>query len=122
MPDSQFDQLGEDRRAAIKKVEAAGWGVFFIWIGIAFLANLSLGVGLFGIGIIMLGIQMGRRHFHLPIEGFGLVMGMLFVLAGLWNLLRIILGQEPIPHGLMPVLSIAVGIVLVVSAVLRKRH
>ena len=122
MANSKFDQLGEDKRAAIKKLDAVGWGIFFIWIGIAFLADVGLGVGLLGLGIIIVGVQMGRMYLNLPIEGFGLVMGVLFIVAGVWNLLRIHLGQEPIPYGLMPILSIAVGVVLVVSAVYRKRH
>lgn len=122
MAHSKLDHVGEERRAAIRKLDAAGWGLFFIWIGIAFLADVGWGIGLLGIGIIMLGIQAGRNYFGLPVEGFGLVTGILFAVAGVWELLEINLGREPIPDGLMPILSIAVGIVLVVFAVLRKRH
>lgn len=122
MTNSKLDQTGEDRRALIKKLDAAGWGIFFIWIGIAFLADVGWGVGLLGIGIIMLGTQIGRMHFKLPVEGFGLVMGLLFVVAGVWELLKINLGQEPIPDGLMPVLSIVVGVALVAAALLRRQH
>jgi hypothetical protein len=42
--------------------------------------------------------------------------------AGILDLLKVNLGQEPIPGGLMPILSIVIGIVLVISAFLRKRH
>lgn len=122
MTNSKLDQTGEDRRASLKKLDAAGWGIFFIWIGIAFLADVGWGVGLLGIGVIMLGTQMARMHFNLPIDGFGLVMGILFAVAGAWELLKINLGQEPIPNGLIPILSIAVGVVLVAAAFLRRQH
>lgn len=118
----RHELTAEERRASFKKLDAVGWGIFFIWLGIAFLANVGWGMGLLGTGVIMLGGQIGRVYFNLPIEGFGLVMGILFVIAGVWELLEIDLGQEPIPGGLIPVLSIVVGIVLVVSALLRKRH
>jgi len=122
MENSQLNQIGEDRRALIKKLDAAGWGILLIWIGVAFLADVGWGVGLLGIGIIVLAIKMGRKHFGLPIEGFGLLVGILFVVAGGWELLGTKLHQEPIPGGLMPALSIVVGVVLVVSALLHKRR
>jgi hypothetical protein len=122
MADSKLDQTMENRRALIKKLDTAGWGIFFIWIGIALLADVGWGVGLLGMGIIMLGVQMGKKYFSLPLEGFGLVIGILFVVSGAWELLKTNLGGELIPGGLMPILSIVVGVVLVLSALFRKRH
>lgn len=122
MADSKRDQSLENRSALSKKLDAAGWGFFFIWIGIAFLVGLDWGTGLLGVGIIGLAIQATRRYFGLAIDGFGLVVGIVFVVAGLWELLKVRLGEAPIPGGLMPILSIVVGAVLVVSALLRKRH
>ncbi|MFC1694280.1 hypothetical protein ACFL1R_12320 [Candidatus Latescibacterota bacterium] len=37
-----------------RKLDAAGWGLFFIWIGIALLSNVGWGIGLLGMGIITL--------------------------------------------------------------------
>jgi hypothetical protein len=122
MADSKRDQPLENRSALSKKLDAAGWGFFFIWTGIAFLADLDWGTGLLGVGMIGLATQAVRRYFGLAIDGFGLVIGIVFVVAGVRELLQLRLGEAPIPGGLMPILSIVIGAVLVVSALLRKRH
>jgi hypothetical protein len=97
MANTELDQTAEKRRASMKRLDAIGWGIFFIWIGIAFLANFSWGIALLGMGIIMLGVQMGRMHFGHSIEGFGLVMGILFVVTGVWELLKATLGKNRSP-------------------------
>lgn len=45
-----------------RKLDAIGWGLFFIWIGITVLANLGWGIGLIGIGMIILGKLAGREY------------------------------------------------------------
>jgi hypothetical protein len=120
MVESEHGEMGKNTRALVKKLDAVGWGVFFIWIGIAFLADVGWGVGLLGVGVIALGTQVARKYLGLPIERFGVVIGIVFVLWGVWELLKIQLGETSIPGGLLPILFIVVGIVLVVSAFLRK--
>jgi len=122
MANSKLDQPGEDEAIVAKRLDAAGWGAFFIWIGISFLADLGWGLTLIGIGLIMLGGQVGRMRFKLPVEGFWLVLGTIVVMAGVWEFLELELGTEPIPGGFIPVLSIVIGIVLIASAFLCKRH
>ena len=51
-----------------KKLEAVGWGLFFIWIGIAFLTDIGFPVGLFGVGIITLGSQAARKYFNFKLH------------------------------------------------------
>jgi len=34
--------------ATVHKLDAAAWGVFFLWVGIALVAGLGWGVGLLG--------------------------------------------------------------------------
>ncbi|KPL01172.1 MAG: hypothetical protein AMJ91_01045 [candidate division Zixibacteria bacterium SM23_73_3] len=97
-----------------KKLDAVGWGLFFIWVGIAFLANLGYGVGLLGVGVITLGGQVARKCFNLRLEGFWVVVGLLFVLGGLWELF------EP-KVSLVPILLIVVGLVWLLSAIRGKR-
>jgi hypothetical protein len=121
MAENGHDQMGENTRTLLKKLDAVGWGVFFIWIGIALLADVGWGVGLLGVGVITLGAQAARKYFGLPVERFGLVIGIVFVLWGVWELLKIQLGKAPIPGGLLPILFIVVGTLLTVSALLRKR-
>jgi len=95
------------------KLAAVAWGLFFVWIGIAVLADVGIGAGMLGVGIITLGAQIARRQFNLGIEGFWVVVGLLFLVGGLWNLFE---AQLP----LLPIVLIAAGILLLISAVRRK--
>ncbi|UCE05202.1 MAG: hypothetical protein JSW07_16505 [bacterium] len=97
-----------------KKLDVAGWGLFFIWIGIAFLANFGFALGLLGVGIITLGGQAAHKYFDLKIEGFWVVVGLLFVIGGIWDLFELKLP-------LVPILIILAGIVLLISVFWGKR-
>ncbi len=91
-----------------KKLDAAAWGLFFIWTGIAFLADVGWGAGLLGVGIITLGAQVARRYFALKLEGFWVVVGFLFMVGGIWRLFNVQLA-------LLPILGVVAGVVLLVS-------
>jgi hypothetical protein len=45
-----------------REIDAIGWGVFFIWVGLAVLADLGWGVGMIGVGLIILGVFVARTH------------------------------------------------------------
>jgi hypothetical protein len=45
-----------------RRLDALGWGLFFIWIGVAFLADVGWGVGLVGVGLIILGTLVAREY------------------------------------------------------------
>ena len=95
-----------------RRIEAIAWGLFFIWVGIAFLANVNDGIGLLGVGIITLGGQAARSYFNLKLEVFWLIVGGCFLLGGLWGFIA--------PDvALVPILLIIAGGVLLYS-VLRK--
>ena len=91
-----------------KKLDAAGWGLFFIWTGIAFLADVGWGTGLLGVGIITLGAQAARRSFGLELEGFWIAVGFLFIVGGIWRLFNI-------QFSLWPILCVAAGVALLAS-------
>lgn len=96
------------------RIEAIAWGLFFVWVGVAFLANVSDGVGLLGIGIITLGAQAVRSYYKLKLEGFWLVVGTCFVVGGLWEFIN--------PGiALVPVLLIIAGVALLYSVWSRSR-
>jgi hypothetical protein len=115
------DQSAQNGRFPAKSLDTAVWGLLLVWVGFAVLANLGWGAGLLGAGIVGLAAQAVRAaYFGLPAEGIGLVVATLFVVAGAWELLKTYLGQAPIAGGLMPILSIVVGIVLIVLAFSRK--
>ncbi len=70
-----------------QKLQAIGWGLFFIWMGIGFLTDVGWGVGLVGVGIITLGVQAVRRHYRLRLKGFWVAVGVCFLFGGIWDLL-----------------------------------
>ena len=97
-----------------RKLTGVGWGLFFIWIGIVFLADAPLGIGLLGVGIITLGMQVARKVFNLAFEGGWLIVGGLFVLGGLIQLFNI-------QVRLVPVLLIVAGVVVLITTLTRKQ-
>jgi len=113
MEQNNHDQKFTNRQVLHKKLDAAGWGLFFIWIGIALFAHVGWGAGLLGVGIIILGTQVTRNYFGLKLEGFWVVAGSLFVLGGVWELFNV-------PHDLMPILCIVAGVTLLVSVLVGK--
>ena len=91
-----------------RKLDRAGWGLSFIWIGIAFLAEVGIGVGLLGVGVIILAAQLARKLLSVKVQGFWIVVGFLFVAGGLAELLGAELSWPPI-------VAIAAGLALIVS-------
>ncbi len=109
------DEMNTEKgRQLAKKFGAVGWALFFIWVGIAFLTNIGFGAGLLGVGIITLGIQAARRYYGLELEGVWIVIGLLFVVGGLWELLELKLP-------LVPIVLVVAGLALLVST-LRGKH
>jgi hypothetical protein len=96
-----------------KRLDAIGWGLFFIWIGVALLAQLGWGVGLLGVGVLALGGQAARFWSGLKMDGFGIGFGALLVVGGICHLLDI-------RHGLTPVICVAAGLALVISALVNR--
>ena len=97
-----------------KKLDAVGWGLFFVWIGISFLAGFTFAVGLLGVGVITLGMQLIRKFSNLKLDGFWIVVGLLFILGGIWEYLKI-------EFQLMPILIIVAGIVILISVFRAKK-
>lgn len=120
MAEREVDRLADDKRTLRRQLDAIGWGLFMIWIGIAFLTHMSWGTGLVGVGVITLGGQAARKFFKLPVDWFWLALGAVFLVWGALELLRVQFGAAILPGGLLPALLIAVGIALVVSALVRK--
>jgi hypothetical protein len=92
------------------KYDAAGWALFFIWVGVAWLANVGLGVGLLGIAVVTLGMQAVRKTAGVRVEGFWILVGLGFAVAGLWQWLDI---EVP----LAPFVLIVIGIALFIGRV-----
>ncbi len=96
------------------QLSAVGWGLLFVWIGIAVLADVGWGWGLVGVGVIILGMQVIHQMVGgARLDVFSTICGLLFLIGGIWELFSI-------SFGLVPALSIAAGIVLVLSALTRR--
>lgn len=119
---SQEDMAGErattleatERSKISEKLDAVGWGLFFVWIGSALLFEFSWGVTLVGIGIITLGGQLARFSSKLKIEGCWVVVSMAFLLGGIWQLV-----DAELP--LVPILLILAGLTVLLARFLPKR-
>jgi len=115
MKEGNHDQRLTNERVSHRKLDAVGWSLFFIWTGIAFLADVGWGPGLLGVGIITLGAQAARKYFGLKLEGFWLVIGFFFTLGGIWELYKI-------QFELWPILCVIAGIALLVPTLVGRRE
>jgi hypothetical protein len=116
------DQIGDSvektsvprpERGIAQTIDAVGWGLFFAWVGLALLIELSWGLGLLGVGVITLGGQAARRYYGLKLEGFWVAVGVLFTLGGVWESLDV-------EVSLVPIVLILAGAALLLSALRRK--
>jgi len=110
MTDQSEQELTEATQAGMaKKIEATGWGAFFVWVGIVLLAEVPAGWALAVVGLITLAGQVARVVFGLRTEVFWLVVGTCFLLGGIWELI------EAQIH-LFPVLLIAGGLAVILAS------
>lgn len=96
-----------------RRLDAGGWGLFFIWVGIALATNVGWGVALVGVGLITLGVQAARRLLGLDLDRFSVTVGGLFVAGGIWKIVDVSVE-------LFPLLCIVAGLALLVSALAGK--
>ncbi len=88
--------------------------MLFVWIGIVLLADFRFPVGLLGVGIITLSMQVVRRYFNFQLEGFWLIVGLLFVVGGVWKLIKIDIE-------FIPILIIIAGLAILISVIRGKQ-
>jgi hypothetical protein len=96
-----------------RRLNAVGWGLFFIWVGVALLAQLGWGIGLLGVGVLALGGQGARIWSGLKMDGFGIGFGVLLVVGGICHLLDV-------RRDLTPVMCVVAGMALVISALVSR--
>ena len=101
------------KRGMGRRLDAAGWGLFFIWVGVSLLADLSWGIGLIGVAAIIFLKPTARVFFGRALESFWVVVGVIFLLGGIWELFQV-------QVSLVPVLLIAVGGALLLSLFRRR--
>lgn len=116
MADHHDDRAKERERVLIKAIDSAGWGVFFIWVGVAILAAVGWGVAFLGISVITLLAQAARMYFALKLDRFALALGICFLLVGVMHLPGF--HSESFTAGLMPLLCIGVGVSCLASVIM----
>lgn len=87
----------EPRSGIARRIDGVGWGLFLLWIGLSFLLDLGWGIGLLGIGVLTLSMQALRRAFGLVLEGFWVMVGIAFTVAGVLQLGAFDVSLLPIP-------------------------
>jgi hypothetical protein len=120
MASIEHGQSNASRSDLIKKLEAFGWALFLIWMGIAFLANVGWPMGILGMGVIFVAMQLARKYFDLPVESFGMGIGIVFIGWGVWKMLDLQFGTGQLSGSLIPILCIVAGVVIAGSAL--RRH
>jgi hypothetical protein len=76
----------KEKRDLIKKLDAVGWSLFLIWMGIVLLMKLKTPTVITGIGLIILIKQGARKLYGIQIEGFWAVVGLICIGGGVWDL------------------------------------
>lgn len=91
-----------DQHERYRQIDSGAWAAFFIWVGIAMLAEVPWSWFLVGIGVIILGAQIVRQRWSLRIDRFFVAFGFIVLATGVWDLLAL-------PWPLMPIILIALG-------------
>ena len=120
MKHAMHDWLGPDGKPDVHKMvefiehqdrsnvfDVVGWALFCIWVGVAWLMELSLGWGIIGTGMLLIGLQAARGLLHAKVDIFWIIVAMALVIGGFWELWDV-----AIP--LAPVILIGLGIGLLV--------
>ncbi len=106
MADVDAERTSEELSKGIDRVV---WGLLLVWAGAVLLLGWGWGAGFLGAGAILLGAQVVRRVRRLPLDGFGLAVGTVFVICGAGSLFDVAVD-------LFPVLCIVAGVALLVSS------
>ncbi len=111
---SPDNTLESEQRRVANRVTVSAWSLFFIWVGFSLLVEFETSTTLLGIGVILLLAQAARKVLGLKLEKVWAIVGVLFVVGPLWDVL-----DAELP--LVPVLLILAGLALLLSN-FRKRQ
>lgn len=62
-----------------KRLDAAGWGVFFLWVGAVMLTDLSWTWSILGVGVIVMGVQLALLARGYKTDVFMLALGAMLI-------------------------------------------
>lgn len=96
--ETKFSEVS-DAEHKTRLLEGAGWGLLLLWLGVTMLFSLGSPVFLVGLGIIVLGVQSMRSRWNMKPERFWLVLGAVFIVAGILDVFG--LGFSLVPLALI---------------------
>lgn len=68
----------------VHRADSVGWGLFFIWVGFAVLANVGWGMSLIGVSGIIFAVQ-GALYLHgEESDGFMIAWASVLLVGGVW--------------------------------------
>ncbi len=104
-----------------RNFETMAWGALFIWWGLTeLIPSLPKGVGLVGIGIILIGLNIARSMNGLPISGFSITIGILALIWGGLDMAGALLSL-PFEIPIFAILLIVLGIIILAPELTGKR-
>lgn len=118
---TERDRAGDAAsRALISRIDAAGWGVFLVWVGVALAADVGWGIALMGTGLISLAAQAARKWRALPIDRWSVGFGGCLAVVGFLLWLGIPLAGAALPRWAFPAAFVVTGLAVMVRAWIRK--
>ena len=110
-----------------RRYETSAWGLLAILWGVTILFNfIPFGVGIFGTGVILLGVNVFRSTYNLPTRGVNTVFGILMLAWGGLELarplLRILFKSADLDWEIFAILLIGLGLILFIRGFLLSRY
>jgi hypothetical protein len=111
----------EQQQALNRRLEAIGWGAFFVWWGVTELfQSLPEGIGAIGIGLILLGLNAVRSRNGICPSGFTTTLGILALVLGGLELVQLVL-DLPFELPVFGILLIVLGMIILARELEGKR-
>ena len=102
-------------KALDRRYQVIAWGIGFVWVGIySLIPGNQNSIGVLGIGLILLGLNLARLLSQIPTSVFTIVLGSLASVLGLAVLLRPVLNFPRIELDLFSLLLIVIGLYLLI--------
>lgn len=100
-----------NRKTLDRRYEAIAWGIGFVWVGIySLIPGNQNSIGVLGIGLILLGLNLARYLSRIPTNGFTVLIGALASTLGLAMLLPPMKNEPPFELDLVPLGLIVIGL------------